>query len=422
MDGVAGGLSLQDAYALSLKSAPEVALARYSVDGAAASKDVALGGILPQVSVFGQWSKNEVKYESQLYSQNRNYPGERYGIQFSQALLNVPDGIEALRRDLLYEQSLDELDVAEAELLSNLVKSYLGVLWADLQLAAFESELDALEVSLSQALALQEKNLVPINQVFELQARVDSLKADVILAEGEVEIALEALSKLTLVRESHPLPVSDTISLIGHYATADEAATAAIANSPAVSVAETAMEAAKRGVDKERGRWIPTVDLRYNFQYSDVGFDNLVSPPRDTSTISVNINYPLFEGGARAAKLRGAWAEYYAAQTRLDAQKRESASRARAAWLKLEASSSRIEASRKAENSAGINLESAQTAFKLGASSVTDVVVALAQQTKAKRDAGIARFEYALAWVELELAVGANPESLSVVLSKALHN
>ena len=48
-------ITLLDAYYKARDSAPELAIARYRVDGAESQRDVARGRVLPQVSVFGQW-------------------------------------------------------------------------------------------------------------------------------------------------------------------------------------------------------------------------------------------------------------------------------------------------------------------------------------------------------------------------------
>ena len=144
-------LSMLDAYHLAKDSDPNLALARYRVEGADAQKRIALSRILPQVSLFGQYSKNEVNYEASPIFEDQRYPGERYGLQLRQGLLRVSDGLEAKRLGLVYEQTQQELEVAERELLSKLVQAYLGVLLADLDVVQIESELDALETELEAA-------------------------------------------------------------------------------------------------------------------------------------------------------------------------------------------------------------------------------------------------------------------------------
>ena len=56
-------LSLDEAFQLSIKNAPEIQLARLQIEGASAQKDEARSKLFPQASIFGQWSKNELSYE-----------------------------------------------------------------------------------------------------------------------------------------------------------------------------------------------------------------------------------------------------------------------------------------------------------------------------------------------------------------------
>ena len=133
------------------------------------------------------------------------------------------------------------------------------------------------------------------------------------------------------------------------------------------------------------------------------------------------MRYPLFEGGAGAARLRGAWAGYYSAQNNLEAVKRDTEGRARSAWLRLEVAEKRVQASRQAVKTAETNLQASRKAVKAGTAKMTDVLVALAQTTRAKRDLSEARFLRAMGWVELQFITGSDPGGLASTLSDALH-
>ena len=101
-------LSLQDAFQLSVKNARNT-LARLQIEGASAQKDEALSKLRPQASIFGQWSKNELSYETQLAGfPDSDYYGQRYGVSVRQSLLAVSDGIELGRQNLLVQLSRDE--------------------------------------------------------------------------------------------------------------------------------------------------------------------------------------------------------------------------------------------------------------------------------------------------------------------------
>ena len=133
------------------------------------------------------------------------------------------------------------------------------------------------------------------------------------------------------------------------------------------------------------------------------------------------MRYPLFEGGAGSARLRGAWAEFYSAQQQLEAVRRQASSRARAAWLNLQAATERVDAARQAVKTAEVNVDASRKAVKAGTARVTDILLALAQNTRAQRGLSEARSQKALGWLELEIATGSNPVSLAPILSGALH-
>ena len=67
------------------------------------------------------------------------------------------------------------------------------------------------------------------------------------------------------------------------------------------------------------------------------------------------------------------------------------------------------------------SLDFARKAVRAGTARVTDVLLALAQNTRSKRDLNEARFLKALSWLELELVTGGDPQMLAAQISTALH-
>lgn len=416
-------LTLNDVYQVARVNDPTLAIAKFSLDGAAAQKDASRGKMFPQISLFGDWSENTVRYESTALGQlpDQDYPGERYGLQLRSPLFNIRAFKEYQRRSALVDQSEQELAMAETELLSKVVRAYLTLLLAKESQSQVESELLALDRQLEEANALYSKSLLPVTQVLETQTRADSLRADLVGARGQVSIARERLEQLTGERNLNLRSIKDQITLFPSVGSAEQAATLAIEFDPAFAAAQQGVTAAKKGVEREKGSWWPEVDFVYNSQYSDVGFDNLTSPPRSTESYSISMRYPLFEGGAGSARLRGAWAEFYSAQQELEAVKRQASGRARAAWLNLATSTEREEAARQAVKTAEISLDASRKAVRAGTARVTDVLLALAQSTRAQRNLSEARFQRAMDWLELELATGSDPLALAPVFSRALH-
>jgi len=379
--------------------------------------------MFPQISLFGDWSDNKVRYEETQLGQipSQEYPGERYGVQMRAPLFNIRSWREYDRQKALVNQSEEELSVAEADLLGQVTSAYLEVLLANQNLEAFGTELTALEAELMQAKALYNKGLIAVTEVLETQTRLEALRADVIQAKGQVAISREALIQRVGIRDIEPVPVVESFLLPQTIGTAERAASLALQFDPASAAQERAVDAARQNISKEKGSWWPEIDFVFSSQYSDVGFDNLTSPPRSSESYSLSFRYPIFEGGAGSARLRGAWAEYYGAQQRLEEARRLAGGRARAAWVTYNAISERVVASQQALHAAAVNVQASQKAVKLGAGRVSDVLLALAQRTRAQRTLNQARFERALGWLELELSTGSDPVSLAPTVSQAIH-
>ena len=416
-------ITLLSAYALASEGAPRIIIARYELESAGAQKAVARGRVLPQVSLFGQWSDNKLRYDdgqlADFYGE-QNYPGERYGYEFRQPLLNMSNFREIERQGALVTRFEKNLDQAEIELLQAVTDAYLKALVSDATREQVLVELDALKQQLAEASALFEKSLLPLTQLLETQSRTQSIQADLIEAEAGAAVARERLAELIGIREVKLTPLKDDITLPLNFPSVARVVEAAVANSPAISAAEASLAAAKAGIEREKGTWWPTIDLVFSHQYSDVGFDNLTSPPRTSESIQLAINYPLIQGGSGRALIRGAEADYYVAKYELEAVRRSIEVQARSSWVQFMASTERVAAARKAVDTSATNIDAARKSVKAGTAKFTDVLMALAQRTKLERDFTYAQYQSVTAWLDLELVTGSEPEEIAPMLSVAL--
>lgn len=415
-------MSLEAVYLLAVEQAPSLAIARYRLESAEAQSAEARGAVLPQLSLFGEWSENTVTYEgplAALYGE-QDYPGERYGFQVRQTLFNMSRFREIQRRDSLYDRTESDLAQVEIELLARVTDAYLTVLISEDTVKQFQVESEALTGQLEEAEALYARALTPLTQVLETRTRSETVRADLIEAEGEAAIAKERLTELIGVRNFDLMEVSKDVVLPVTVATVDQAVVEALRNSPAVAAAKEEVVAAEFGVKREKGSWWPEVSLIFNHQYSDVGFDNLTAPPRNTESVSISVSYPLLQGGAGAARIRGAWAEYYVAKQELEGTQREVETQTRSAWVRLSAANKRVKAAQQALESADVNVLATRKSVRAGTARVTDVLFALAQRTRAQRDRFLAEQQRVMAWLELELVTGSAPQGIAAMLSDAL--
>ena len=80
-----------DAYQLAREIDPDLAISRFAVDGAEVRRDTARAEYFPQVSLFGEWSENKLRYDGGSLDSlpSLQYPGERYGLQLRSPILNM---------------------------------------------------------------------------------------------------------------------------------------------------------------------------------------------------------------------------------------------------------------------------------------------------------------------------------------------
>ena len=163
---------------------------------------------------------------------------------------------------------------------------------------------------------------------------------------------------------------------------------------------------AQEAVQQQKGGHYPTFDLILSGQRSDVGFDNQTSPQRDTTYIGVDINLPLFSGGATSARVRGAWSEYYMAREEEEAARREVLKLTRGAWLNTRSSRKRIDSAVLSVKSATKSYEAMSKSFSYGTVRASDVLAALHIRTRAERDYQNALYSYLVNWLRLKRESG----------------
>ena len=206
--------------------------------------------MFPQVSIFGDWSENKVRYESTVESQlpSQEYP-ENVRRSVRSPLFNMRSFKEYERQSALVKQSEQELAVAETAFVQCRRGLPYGAPSGE-SVRQLESELSAGR-QLEEANALYERSLLPVTQVLETQTRADTLRADVVYARGQAAIARERLTQLTGLRDLVLRPTQERVALLTGVGNAEQAASLAVAFDPATQAAQQAVNAARKGVDRK---------------------------------------------------------------------------------------------------------------------------------------------------------------------------
>ena len=125
----------------------------------------------------------------------------------------------------------------------------------------------------------------------------------------------------------------------------------------------------------------------------------------DTS-ISLQLNVPIFSGGNTSSKTREAAYRYQQAKQNHEKTRRETERLARNAYLSVVANISQVKALKQALASSGIALEATQAGFEVGTRTAVDVLDSQRELFRAKRNYSEARYNYLLETLRLKQAAG----------------
>jgi outer membrane protein len=288
----------------------------------------------------------------------------------------------------------------------DVTERYFNVLLADDNVRLLKSERDLAAQQLEETQARFERKLVPVTELLETQSRVDQVRTNLIEAENSAAIAREDLSLLTGAPVAGIVPVREQLDLPELTESLEYWVEAARTNNIALLARHDAVGAARRSVEEARGQGMPTFSFLLSAQRADVGFDNLQTPQRDVVFLGVDVNVPIFAGGANSARLREAWSQYYIAREEEEGTLRDVNRAVRGAWLNARASRARIDAAALSVESAKTAYEAMSKALSLGGARAADVLEALRRRTETERDYQEAIYSYLFHWLSLQREAG----------------
>ncbi|WP_341328086.1 TolC family outer membrane protein [Methylotuvimicrobium sp. KM2] len=381
-------------YRQALEADPQLRSAQLQVEIGSAQKGQALGQMLPQINGTANWSKNEQKIFAPGGAVNNSYPGTRYFLSLNQTLVDFAKFWDWRRASKVEDQYAAEAIEAQNELMHKVVERYFDWLQADDELDFARSEKQATKKQLEQVRKQYAKQMLKITDVYALEARLDQLEAEEIIAESNRVRAEESLRELTGVHPSRPHGLKDGIEFNKIEGDLQDWIAMAQSQNPQMMAKTIAIEAAENNVAVQKSKYMPVVDLQLNYYDTDTGFQSTRTPQIQTQVAAINVNVPLFSGGTTTHQL-------FEAQHRLEQSKNDNEATLRAliketsdAFLSSNASVRHIKAAQKALESAVKSRESMERGLFYGVVTVSDLIQAQQSEYMSKRDLSIARYTY----------------------------
>jgi outer membrane protein len=193
-------------------------------------------------------------------------------------------------------------------------------------------------------------------------------------------------------------------------------------NNLQLAIAQAGADIAEKEVARNRGGHYPTVDLVANYSQNNANGSSFgVGSDSTNKSIGVQLNMPLFQGGAVNSKWREAEANREHARQELENARRNVAQQARQAYLGVVSGVAQVQALQQALTSSESVLEASKLGQEVGVRTNLDVLNAQQQLFSTRRDLYQAQYDYLLSQLRLKQAVGSLGEEDLSKVNQALH-
>ena len=261
-----------------------------------------------------------------------------------------------------------EYKLARQELMLQIVTLYMDVLSENDSLTFAKAEESAAEKHNELATGKFKMGIVPITDLYDAMARLESVKAKKIENENRLDDALQALSELTGEPVESFLKLKEGFNmLLPEPAKAQFWTKAALKQNLALKVQELAVEVAKDEVKRQKSGHYPSLDLvgRLNNKDTDGTLFGGGSEV-ETRDVMLRLTIPLYAGGSVSSKTRAAAELYQVEQQDLTKEKRAVKRQSRSAFLGAQSSINKTRALKQSIISQTSTLEAKQEGYKSG--------------------------------------------------------
>lgn len=381
--------------------------------------------MLPSVNLSANttYNDNTTQYTGATLFKSGNYRYNTHGYN-----LNLVQPLFREQNWAVYSQSqlqdaiaAAQLQSAQQDLVLRSAQAYFDVLAADDGVQLAEAQQAAITVQLAQAKRNFEVGSATITDSHEAQARFDITHAQLIAAQSNLEIKRRVLQQITNVAPTDLKRLAEPFKADASGVDLNKAIEAAQANNPQLSIAKANAELADKEVDRNRGGNYPTLDLVANYgkAIASGGTFGVGSDTRNAN-IGVQLNVPLFQGGATNSKWREAEANRERAKQELESAHRNVTLQTSQAYFGVVNGAAQVQALQQALVSSQSVLDATKTGQSVGVRTNLDVLNAQQQLFATRRDLYQAEYNYLVSQLRLKAATGDLTEDGVSAINQAL--
>ncbi|MBW3566824.1 MAG: TolC family outer membrane protein [Proteobacteria bacterium] len=424
--GPAMSADLLDVYRLAQQNDPEIAIAEANFRAAAEASPQARASYLPQIEANVNYGQTDSTSVGEQFFAGQIFPDDSesestttsWTVSLRQTLFNWGTVNQIQQAAAEVARAEAEYRAAEQQLIVRVAEAYFELLAAKDSLEASRINKESIARQLDQAKKRFEVGLIAITDVQESQAAFDQATAEVIAAERTAFSTRENLRAVIGEYVDAPAAPTEDMPLASPMPESPENwVEKALEQNLTIVASRFALESAEHTTGIRRAGHYPTLDFVAEHGETDSEFDSLdftqvpTAPGTGTSEqtrdfIGLQLNVPIFSGGATQSRTRQAAYQESAARSSLKQAIRNAESQTRDAYLGVISDIARVQALKQAYESAQTALRATQAGYEVGTRTAVDVLTARRNELQALITYQRARYDYVLNSLRLKQAAG----------------
>jgi len=399
---------LMQVYNMALENDPQLLAEASSRLAVGELEQQAKARFLPQVGLSAnrsrQWNDTSASQNSGKFKSDNH----GYTLDVTQPIYRRANFIQQAQADIAMDSAEASYHVAEQALIIRVAERYFDFLGREDDLTFALAERESIAKQLEQTQQRFDVGIATITDVVESQAAYDLANASVIEAENQLANSKESLRETAGSYSDSLAKLKDESPLVApEPADINTWSEVALQQNPTIVVAKSAVEDAEQTIELQKSGHYPTLDLVGSSSYNSQG-DSLFNGSNNTKqrSISLQLNLPLYEGGAVLSRTRAAQHRLNQSMQNEEQQRRQVVRQSRESYNSVMAGISRVEALKQAVKSNEKALESTEAGYQVGTRTTVDVLNVRSSLFRALRDYASSRYAYILSSLRLKQAAG----------------
>jgi outer membrane protein len=336
-----------------------------------------------------------------------NFEGYNYGVEARQPIFRKQNLVQMDQAMTQVSQADKQYYLSKQDLILRTTEAYFNVLIAQDKISLIESQKTAILGQLDQAKATFEVGTATVTDVNEAQARYDLIAAQEIAAINEHQIAKREVQAITGEVPEKLATFKSQINVVQISQPMQEWQQIALKNNLNIQIQQDLLKLAEQEVDKAQAGHLPTLDAvaSYTKSYAN-GSANGFGNDLKNATVGLQLQIPLYQGGAITSRAKQAVINKQKAQDDVEIALRQADLETQRAYFNLNSSVAQVKALEQALVSSQSQLDSTKLGYEVGVRTSVDVLNAQQQLYSAKRDLLEARYNYLVNIIRLKAASG----------------